>query len=396
MIKHPTRWLGRALLCAGAISMLSLPAWSGGTDYAMMMPKASTSLLLDIASAGGRLVAVGERGHILYSQDQGESWVQATVPTSVMLTRVFFVSDSLGWAVGHDGNILVSRDGGVNWELQRDGLTDQARINAERAGRARESVDALREQLSTVAEQDKADLLLELDEAESVLDSAREAMDEPVYAPPLMDIWFADDQSGWASGGYGTLLHTSNSGRHWDDWSHKLDNPDELHLNGVMGGPGNTLFLASEWGYIFRSATGGQTWELVESGYEGSFFGLLVNPATGSVFAYGLLGTIYRSTDLGESWEELRSMARASLFGGHAAAGGTLIFVGQGGTAVRSQDDGASFTPLIQSSRRGLHGVALLGDGRYVVTGDGGSAVMADKVPSAVARQPGSSTEAEQ
>lgn len=395
MIRNSLGWLGRVLLCSVAVSILSLPAWSGGTDYAMIMPKAPTSLLLDITSAGDRLVAVGERGHILYSQGQDEGWVQATVPTSVMLTRVFFVSDSLGWAVGHDGNILVSRDGGVNWELQRDGLTEQARINAERAGRAREWVDTLREQLTTVAEQDKADLLLELEEAEWALDSAREAMDEPVYAPPLMDIWFDNAQSGWASGGYGTLLHTSNGGRHWDDWSHKLDNPDELHLNGVMGGSGNTLFLASEWGYIFRSATGGQTWELVESGYEGSFFGLLVNPATGSVFAYGLLGTIYRSTDLGETWEELRSMARASLFGGHAATDGTLVFVGQGGTAVRSQDDGTSFTPLIQPSRRGLHGVALLGDGRYMVTGDGGSAVMADKAPSAVARRPGSSTEAE-
>lgn len=73
---------------AAALCLLSHPAWSA-PDYAMQMDKAATSMLLDIAKAGDRLVAVGERGHILYSDDKGESWVQAAVPTSVMLTRVF-------------------------------------------------------------------------------------------------------------------------------------------------------------------------------------------------------------------------------------------------------------------------------------------------------------------
>ena len=40
------------------------------------------STLLDVASAGQRLVAVGERGHVLLSDDQGKTWRQArTVPT---------------------------------------------------------------------------------------------------------------------------------------------------------------------------------------------------------------------------------------------------------------------------------------------------------------------------
>lgn len=372
----PARVRGLAL-CMSLLVGITLPGWAAEVQYAMQMPKAAQSLLLDITAAGDRLVAVGDRGHILYSTDQGASWTQATVPTTVMLTRVFFVSDSLGWAVGHDGNVLVSADGGVNWELQRDGLADQARINEERAGRAKELVEDIRNEFTTVvAEEDKEDLAYRLEEAEYALDIARETMNEPVYAPPLMDVWFANEEQGWASGGYGTLLHTNNGGRHWDDWSYKLDNPDELHLNGVVGGPDNTVFLASEWGYVFRSLSGGQTWEAMESGYDGSFFGVVANPASGSIFAYGLLGTIYRSTDLGETWEQLRSMARASLFGGHAAVDGTLVFVGQGGTAVRSQDDGDSFTPLIQPSRRGLHGIAPMGGGQYMVTGDGGSTVM--------------------
>ena len=379
----------RALVSLGVLFLLSLSAWSAGTDYAMQMDKAASSLLLDIAAAGDRLVAVGERGHILYSEDQGVTWEQAKVPTSVMLTRVFFVSPQLGWAVGHDGNILVSHDGGVNWALQRDGVSEQARINEERAARAKVQVAVLRERLTTVAEQEKAGLSPTLEEAEYALDTALVALDEPVYAPPLMDIWFANEEQGWASGAYGTLLYTTNSGRQWDDWSHKVGNPDELHLNGVVGAADGSLYIASEWGMIFRSRSGGEDWETMETGYEGSFFGILVNPDSGSVFAYGLRGTVYRSRDQGATWQALPTMASASLFGGLATDNGALFFVGQAGTAIRSRDDGDSFTPLVQPERRGLHGIASMGEDHYMVTGDGGSDMLVTAEPATTVQEKG-------
>jgi len=325
-VKHGvSRRSSQVLLLLVACSLLIIPVWPMASNHAMQMEKASTSLLLDIAAAGNRLVAVGERGHILYSSDEGASWTQARVPTSVMLTRVFFISPELGWAVGHDGTVLVSRDGGVNWELQRDGVADQANIN------------------------------------------------EATYAPPLMDVWFANEQQGWASGAYGTLLHTSNGGRSWQDWSNKVDNPDQLHLNGVAGTADGTLFLASEWGTIFRSSSAGESWQAIASGYEGSFFGLMVNPSTASVFAYGLRGTIYRSGNNGMSWVELQSKVQGSLFGASASAQGRLIFVGSGGTVTQSKDNGENFTALVQPSHLGVYGIAATTDGNYVLIGEKGS-----------------------
>ena len=144
-------------------------------------------------------------------------------------------------------------------------------------------VDTLRQQLGSAEGENQEDLTFALEEAEFALENALEALDEPVYAPPLMDVWFKNAEQGWASGGYGTLLRTQNGGRQWDDWAHQLDNEDELHLNGVTGGPENSLFLASEWGYVFRSTNGGNTWELMETGYDGSFFGVVVNPDRKSV-----------------------------------------------------------------------------------------------------------------
>ncbi len=187
-------------------------AFGGQVEYSLQTPGASRSMLLDVAVAGERLVAVGERGHILTSQDQGQNWTQAEVPTSVMLTRVFFVDDKLGWAVGHDGNVLHSQDGGLIWALQRDGLADQVRINEDNAGRALSTVEELQAQLAA-AEEDAVDALEEaLEEAEWVLENAREKLDMPVYAPPLMDVWFTTPEQGWAVGAYGTLLRTANGG----------------------------------------------------------------------------------------------------------------------------------------------------------------------------------------
>jgi photosystem II stability/assembly factor-like uncharacterized protein len=367
----------KCLLGAACIAALAAGARSADTDYALVTPGAATSLLLDIAAAGKRLVAVGERGHILYSDDGGTRWTQARVPSSVMLTRVFFISPERGWAVGHDGNILATVDGGLNWTLQRDGLSEQARLNEDRAGRASKVVREFEQKLAAADVVDRTALLAALHDAREELEAAREILNGEVYAPPLMDIWFADEEQGWASGAYGVLLRTSNGGRLWEDWSYRVDNPDELHFNGVTGDADGNLYLASEWGYVFRSASHGGVWHRVETGYDGSFFGIVVSPESGSVFAYGLLGTIYRSSDRGESWELLDTPLRNSLFGATADHSGRLVFVGLESAVLLTDSDGRAFSTLSLDSRRDLLGVASLPDGGLVAIGDGGSAVLA-------------------
>lgn len=85
--------------------------------YSIESAKAKHSLLVDVAKAGTRLVAVGERGHILFSDDDGAQWQQAKVPSRVLLTSVYFSDDKHGWAVGHDATILASTDGGRSFAV---------------------------------------------------------------------------------------------------------------------------------------------------------------------------------------------------------------------------------------------------------------------------------------
>ena len=75
---------------------------------------AGARLITGIARAGNRLVAVGQRGHVVLSDDGGQRWTQATVPVSSDLTAVRFVDAQVGYATGHDGVVLGTRDGGLH------------------------------------------------------------------------------------------------------------------------------------------------------------------------------------------------------------------------------------------------------------------------------------------
>src|SRR5271167_4708633 len=73
-------------------------------------------LLLGSARAGKRLVVVGERGRILYTDDDGKAWQVADSPVLTTLTAIAFSDDKNGIAVGHRGTLLVTRDGGSTWQ----------------------------------------------------------------------------------------------------------------------------------------------------------------------------------------------------------------------------------------------------------------------------------------
>ena len=133
-----------AISCGVAVVVaicLSVGAGKAGNDLlrlpAARNTNATAAMLLDVVNTGRRLVAVGEHGIVICSDDNGDTWVQSEVPVSVTLTAACFPTPTHGWAVGHDGVVLHSSDGGGSWEKQLDG----DRVNLTRAGLLR--VDAL-------------------------------------------------------------------------------------------------------------------------------------------------------------------------------------------------------------------------------------------------------------
>lgn len=335
-----TLGLSAALLGAAPMSMAQ-PVNTDNLKPAVLSLKASKTLLLDVEQAGKRLVAVGSRGHIVYSDDLGESWIQAPAPTRQLLTAVDFVDDRHGWAVGHDSLILHTADAGETWTVQyRD------------------------------PEIDAAD---EDDEGFGFLEK------------PLMDVWFRDARTGFAVGAYGLMLRTDDGGQNWEDVSYAVDNEDGFHYNAIGEIKGAGLFLVGEMGTMYRSADNGDTWETLEDlPYDGSWFGVAGTGETNGVVAWGLRGNVFRSNDFGDSWNQVEltnargAAVSSTLSGGQLNDDGRLILVGVGGVVAISDDNARSFDVTIRPDRVALATGISLPDGGTLLVGQRG-AVKADK-----------------
>jgi len=294
------------LLAIAPASGIEVP----GSEWSIAAPLAPRSLLLDAAAVETRVVAVGERGHVVLSTDHGASWEQARVPTRALLTAVWFHDNRLGWAVGHDETILRTEDGGRTWEL----------LHA-----------------------------------------------DPEAERPLLDVWFRDERNGFAIGAYGAFLVTEDGGESWEE---RPISADDFHLNALAAAPDGALYIAAEAGHLYRSDDGGATWLSLPSPYDGSFFAVLPLH-DGAVLIFGLRGRLYRSDDRGASWSPVESGTEATLMNGLELDGSRVVIVGLAGAVLTSDDDGRTFNGEPLADRRA--GVALVADGRNLLLfGEGG------------------------
>lgn len=302
----------------------------------VMSSKAAKSLLTDVSTVGNKIAVVGERGHILTSTDEGRTWTQGQVPVQALLTGVHFVTENVGWAIGHEAVILNTRDGGTTWEVQY-------------ANPYKEFKDEELDQLS--------------DEEFNQL---------PRYGAPLLDLWFKNEQEGFVVGAYGVLLHTRDGGKTWEDWSDRIDNPDNWHLNTVDSVDGKTIYIAGERGTLFRSQDGGSTWTTLTAPYEGSYFGMMTGPQPEQVLLFGLSGNLFSTTDAGDTWTEVASPTDNSVMAGVAVDQQTLVLVGNSGTILTSTDGGKSFTAQTTKDRQAIVGIGKTSSGKLLMVGQGG------------------------
>ncbi len=286
------------------------------TRPALLTPLASQRTIQAVVTAGAQLIAVGQRGHILRSSDQGQQWVQAPVPLASDLTSVQFVDARNGYAVGHDGVVLASHDGGEHWIKLLDGRQVNALV-----------MKQLQSQSGSPA-RDRA-----LVEAQHNMEAGPEK--------PFLDLWFTSPEQGFIVGAYNLILFTSDGGKSWTSWSERSENEQRaLHQYAIRPHKGQ-LFIAGESGLLLRLDTKQQRWVRLDSGYKGSFFGLL---DTGdALIAYGMRGRAYVTRDEGRHWSALNVGLAASITAAGRGPDGSLWLGDQTGAVVTSRDGGASF-----------------------------------------------------
>jgi photosystem II stability/assembly factor-like uncharacterized protein len=279
---------------------------------AVRVAHATQAKMLAATRAGDRLVAVGDHGIVLLSDDGGKSHRQAkSVPIDATLTSVSFVDAKDGWAAGHWGAVLHTEDGGETWTQQR-------------------------------------------------LESNQ---DRPLFA-----IHFFDSKSGVAVGLWSLVLVTADGGKTWQ----KVEMPipegakkADLNLFSLFVDGQGRLFAAGEKGMVLRSDDRGQHWTYVSTGYKGSFWTGVVT-ASGTILVGGLRGSLYRSTDDGRNWARVETQTRSSITA-LARVDGDIVGVGLDGLVLRSQDAGATFKTDVRSDRSSLTALAVNAKGQPVL-----------------------------
>lgn len=274
-----------------------------------------------LLNLGSRVVAVGERGSILLSDDQGVSWQPASVAPQrdATLTALVALDPQRLLAVGHDGLILRSTDAGSHWqEIRYD-----------------------------------SDL-----------------------GEPLLGIWSSGGDNVMAFGSFGKFYQSSDAGQ---TWTPQVLDIDSAHLNSMAGGDDGRRMLVGEQGLVLRTADAGQHWQTLPAFYSGSLFGIVRLSADNWV-TYGMRGHVFVSHDFGDSWTQIDVGNQLPLYGhvllpDHSG----LVIVGAGSSVVRLDAQGAlvgvarlaGLGTLTSATMVGSR--LLVGGERGVLQGSGGS-----------------------
>ncbi len=263
-----------------------------------------------LAHAGKNLVAAGELGHILISEDEGKHWTDAQITPSrgSPFTQLAFFNDKDGVAVGHDGWIVRTADGGRTWKETR--------------------------------------------------------YDENHWEP-LLGIWGKSVGVVYAFGNFGTFLESQDRGL---TWQQRDIGSGDKHLYAMAGSDDGRLMLVGEQGLVMRSNDNGANWQVVPQFYIGTFFGV-VRASADEWIAYGMRGNIYYSKDFGETWRKVETPLSISLFGDTTAADGTIYLVGEGGVTLASRDHGSSFEVVQQSGAGTFTAITQMQGNRMMVAG---------------------------
>lgn len=317
-----------ALVAAQALAFASAASVQANTSIplpyerpSLMSPNAAHTVITGIAVAGPRLVAVGARGVVLLSDDNGNSWRQVQSPVSVTLTAVHFINEKQGWAVGHSGVILHSRDGGESWVRQFDGIQAAVAVG----GRVDQMVGEIDEEQAAVL-QDYAGLLKE---------------DGP--DKPFLDVRFLDSQTGFVVGAFGLAFRTDDGGQTWIPWFEHIDNPDQLHLYAIEGDRERLVIVGEQGLYLIGSGDG--RFASQQTPYSGSFFAAAQLDDQTWLLA-GLRGNTVIHSLRTDEFRLLNSPEPVSFNAALGLGDGSALLANQAGKLFRVTANSESIRPL--------------------------------------------------
>ncbi len=259
--------------------------------------------LFDAARHGDRIVAVGDLGLIMRSDDGGQTWRREKAPTDLALLGVTLLKDSI-IVVGQTGLIMVHTESS-GWEQVESGTPER-----------------------------------------------------------LIDVSGMDMGLVYAVGAFGTVLRSIDYGQTWEnaapDWLNIGDrDAGGGGLSGAAGEPSmyaiqtfadGSALLGGELEFVLRSAGPCEPWEVVnQAQISVNVIAPTINALNirddGVGFAVGQAGFLMSTNDYGRSWVKVESPATRNLLAVASTDMGGVVAVGMR-EAVASGDDGKTWNVL--------------------------------------------------
>lgn len=295
--------------------------------------RAPKQMLVGATSAGKRAVCVGPSGRIIYSDDEGKNWTQATVPASSDLLAVHFPTPQEGWAVGHDGIVLHSGDAGATWTKQFDGRAAAQVMEVHYFNKDTCSACHAAPELPLPSNRPMNT------EAACLMTEIKKFTDQGPDKP-FLDVWFENEKTGYIVGAFSLIYRTDNGGKSWVPWYDRIDNPKHFHLNAIRK-VGSDLFIVSEQGTVFKLDQAKGRFAAIKTPYSGTLFG--ITGKQGALVAFGMRGNAFLSRDGGTNWQKIDTGVQGGVTGSVVTEEGKIVLTSQGGQVLVSSDDGASF-----------------------------------------------------
>lgn len=352
-------WGGSALAASvipRSVRAQSLSGFDPLKSPAIAVKSPTTAFLVGCTlTPGGRLVAVGEHGVIIYSDDNGQTWHQANVPVNVTITCVNFATARRGWAAGHFGVILITDDGGKTWITQLNGI-QAAKLTLEAA----QNQDG----------QDNSCPCTEyaLKRAEFFVQAGPDK--------PFLCIIILSPQEVIVFGAYRLAMRTTDGGKTWTDWS--LHIYDKLSHNLYDAATiGSDVYLVAEKGLVFVSKDHANTFLPLAPTSDTTLFGIL-GCHGGGLLVYGVAGVVFRSVDKGQNWLPVSVNVQDDITSGCVLFSGEILLATESGVVLASKDNGITFTALSGLPPRPIYGIQKLPDDSVMTVGADGVALISN------------------
>ncbi len=263
------------------------------------------------ASNENGLLAVGERGIIIRSTDNGATWKQVPSPVDITLASVTFETGKRVWAVGQAATILRSDDGGQSWKIVRYKPSDIR-------------------------------YYLKVSVHEGII---------------------------YVLGSDGELWLSRDAGTSWE--MTLLENGEAIpHLFSVaflrQGG-----LISAEHGSVFLRTKGDEPWKVLGVPYNGSFFGVI--PFAEQFLLFGMSGRVFLVGPDGKNQRPIDTRTGEFLLDAVVLPGqDRALVVGRGGVIIMIGTDGQVIKNYQRLDKADITAVATRDDYVYIATMKGG------------------------